>query len=170
MSEYKKDCQIIAFIRENQEKIYRVAYSYVKNRETALDIVQDTVVKVLQNSHTLKKQEYLKTWVYRILINECLMYLRKNKKLLYFENIDDYAHTLSTDAPDTDKIDLYDAVDKLPAKLKTVIILRFFEELKIEEIASVTSTNPNTVKTRLYKALKLLRVDISENDINNIDV
>lgn len=168
MSDYKNDRQIIGFIRENQEKLYRVAYSYVKNEETALDIVQDTIVKVLQNRHTLRNKEFIKTWVYKILINECLMYLRKNKNMIYFDNLENYTQQLTSEAPDSDKIDLYNAVDKLPPKLKAVIILRFFEQLKLDEIASVTSTNQNTVKTRLYKALKMLKVDldIPEDDIN----
>ena len=90
MCEYKDDELVISFIKENEEKLYKVAYSYVKNPDTALDLVQDSIIKALQKRHTLKHPEYLKTWFYRILINECLMFIRKNKKIVYLENLDVY--------------------------------------------------------------------------------
>ncbi len=62
-------------------------------------------------------------------------------------------------------IDLYQALDKLPIKLKTVVLLRFFEDMKLEEIAQITCVNLSTVKSRLYKALKVLKINMEvEND------
>ena len=58
--------------------------------------------------------------------------------------------------------ELYHAMDLLEPKLKMIIILRFFEDMKIEEIAKITKTNTNTVKTRLYKALKILKINMEE--------
>lgn len=60
-------------------------------------------------------------------------------------------------------MDLQDAIDQLPPKYKTLIILRFFEDLKIHEIAAITDLNVNTVKTRLYSALKKLRIEVGED-------
>lgn len=68
---------LIPFIRENQQQFYRLAFSYVRDSETAMDLVQDAIVKAIQNMHTLRQPDRLKTWFYRILVNECLMYLRK---------------------------------------------------------------------------------------------
>ena len=64
-------------IESNQERYYKVAFSYVKNREDALDIVHDAIVKALQSFHTLRNPAYAKTWFYRILINESLSFLRQ---------------------------------------------------------------------------------------------
>lgn len=60
-------------------------------------------------------------------------------------------------------MDLQDAIDQLPPTYKTLIILRFFEDLKIDEIAEITGLNVNTTKTRLYRALKILRIEVGED-------
>lgn len=162
MGEYTDDKFMIAFIKENQEKFYRVAYSYAKNPEEALDLVQDAIVNALQKRYTLKHPEYLKTWFYRILINECLMFLRKNKKLVYLENLENYSDEPSISSLENNNIDLYNAIEHLSPQYKTIILLRYFEEMKLEEIAKITGANINTVKSRLYKALKILKIDMED--------
>ena len=166
MCEYKDNELVISFIKENEEKLYKVAYSYVKNPDTALDLVQDSIVKALQKRHTLKHPEYLKTWFYRILINECLMFIRKNKKIVYLENLDVYFNEPSLSSLENNNIDLYHAIDNLSPQLKTIILLRFFEDMKLEEIARITGVNLNTIKSRLYKALKILKIDM-EGELND---
>ena len=148
---------LVEYIKENQNKLYRIAFSYTKEEESALDIVQESIEKALKNIHQLKTAEYVKTWFYRILINESLQYVKKNKKLIMY-SIDDLEKDIYWEEDiQKDDIDIYKCVQKLNDKLKTVIILRFFEDMKIEEIAKVTNTNVNTVKSRLYKALEELK-------------
>lgn len=148
---------LVEYIKENQNKLYRIAFSYTKEEESALDIVQESIEKALKNIHQLKTTEYVKTWFYRILINESLQYVKKNKKLIMY-SIDDLEKDIYWEEDiQKDDIDIYKCVQKLNDKLKTVIILRFFEDMKIEEIAKVTNTNVNTVKSRLYKALEELK-------------
>ena len=76
------DKEIIDFIKNNQDYFFRVAFSYVKNQDQALDIVQEAIVKALQKRYTLRHIEYLKTWFYRILVNECYSTIKKSKKLI----------------------------------------------------------------------------------------
>ena len=125
--------QLSDYIVAHQEEFYRLAYSYVKNRDAALDVVQESIVKALAKSDTLRRPEYLKTWFYRILLNESMNHHRRAKRLVPLED------TL------------------LDWKEQTVVRLRFFEDMKLEEIARVTNTNLNTVKSRLYKSLRRLR-------------
>lgn len=73
--------ELALFVENNQERFYRIAYTYVKSREDALDVIHDAIVKALQLYHTLRRPEYAKTWFYRILINECNSFLRKNRPL-----------------------------------------------------------------------------------------
>lgn len=149
--------RLIEFIEENQDKLYRIAFSYVKNEDLALDIVQESIEKALRNIKTLKHEEYVKTWFYRILINESLGCIRRNKNttLCQVEDLKDDIEW--NDNITIEGIDLYNNIGKLKEKLRTVIILRFFEDLKIEEIARITKTSPNTVKSRLYKGLEELK-------------
>ena len=76
---------LVDYIKNNQEKLYRVAFSYSKNEEEALDIVQEAITKALKNIGKLKEEKYVKTWFYRILINESLQYIKRNKKLITCE-------------------------------------------------------------------------------------
>ena len=69
-----------AFVRENQTQFYRLAYGYVHDPDTALDLVQDAVLKALQKLDGLRHPEYLRTWFYRVLVNECISHLRKNRQ------------------------------------------------------------------------------------------
>ncbi len=130
-------------------------WEYVRNRDAALDVVQESIVKALAKSDTLRRPEYLKTWFYRILLNESMNHHRRAKRLVPLEDT-----LLETPVPARDpgeRLDLYDAIERLDWKEQTVVRLRFFEDMKLEEIARVTNTNLNTVKSRLYKSLRRLR-------------
>ena len=138
-----------------QTDFYRLAYSYVKNRDAALDVVQESIVKALGKVDSVREPAYLKTWFYRILINESINYYRQAGKVL---PLDEAAWDLAEEPPDhAARLDLYDAIEKLSETEQTVIRLRFFHDLKLEEIAEATSANLNTVKSRLYKALGKLK-------------
>ena len=98
-----------------------------------------------------------KPWIYRILVNESLAYLRRNKKLVF---LDEFPDRPGQQEDLGEKMDVYRAVDHLEPKLKTIVILRYFEDLKLEEIAQATGANLNTVKARLYRALKKMREEL----------
>lgn len=152
---------LIEHIKKNQNKLYKIAYTYTRNEELALDVVQETIAKSLENISKLRVEEYVKTWFYRILINEALKTCKKNKKYIEIELQENEEYIQNNEEKLVDNMDIYNSLQKLNNKLKTVIILRFFENLKLEEIASITNTNISTVKSRLYKGLNEMR--------NNID-
>lgn len=148
------------YLQENQRSFYRLAYSYTRNSDSAMDVVQDAAVKAISKIYTLKNPDFLKTWFYRILVNEALSFLRTKKNV----SLEDQAEFLQAppgkDIPEV--LDLYRAISNLDPKLRTVIVLRFFEDMKLEEISAVTNTNLSTVKSRLYKGLDLLKCDMKE--------
>lgn len=155
---------LVDHITDHQTDFYRLAFSYVKNRDAALDVVQESVVKALTKIDSLREPAFLKTWFYRILLNESMNYYRKNRALVpYDETMED--HPVETLDPGL-RLDLYDAIDRLNPAEQTVIRLRFFQELKLEEIAQATGANLNTVKSRLYKALKKLR-ELTGEELTN---
>ena len=153
---------LVNYIKENEDKFYRIAFSYSKNEDAALDIVQESIVKSLNHINKLKNEEYVKTWFYRILINECLQYIKKNKRIITYESQEIENKIEWNDDISINGIDMYKYIQKLNKKLRTVIILRYFEDMKIEEIAKITKTNINTVKSRLYKALEILKKSIKD--------
>lgn len=153
--------QIIDYVVKNKESHYRLAYSYVKNVDDALDIVQESIYKAISSINSLKNPNYIRTWFYRIVINTSLDFLRKREKVIVVDE-----EILSNyDSSTTDiyqDIDLQRALENLPDDYRTIIILRFFEDLKIEEIAEILDQNVNSVKTRLYKTLKKLRIEMKD--------
>lgn len=146
---------LIEYVRTNETRLYRIAYSYVKDEETALDMVQDAIEKAIKKIYTLKHKEYVKTWFYRILVNRCMDNL-KRRSVRQEICLEDYL----INEEDKEYIDIYRSIDKLKPKFRTVIVLRYFENMKLEEIAQITDTNVSTVKTRLYKALKDLKTEL----------
>ena len=142
---------------ENKEKLYRIAFSYTKNKEDALDIVQESALK---SANTLKNPQYIKTWYYKILTRTAIDYIRKNSKYIPLDT--EYSAETVGKYDDYEDIDLKRALDLLTYDQRVIITLRFFEDMKIKDIAEITGENINTIKTRLYKALEVLRINIEE--------
>lgn len=149
------DAVISEILTTEYAMFYRIAFSYVRNEADALDIVQESAYKAIYHAKKLKKPEYAKTWICRIVINEAISFLRKCKK--------EQTEPMLMDVADREKEDMTDlraALEKLAPEEKTVIILRFFEEMKLEEIAAVCEESVSTVKSRLYRTLKKLKLDL----------
>ncbi|CRK81237.1 RNA polymerase sigma factor [Neobacillus massiliamazoniensis] len=164
MNKKEKDQKelLTELVLENKEKFYRLAYSYVKNENDALDIIQESIHKALKGIHTLENPQALKSWFYRIVVTTSLDLLRKKKKEMIVD--DDTLEFFIPKRNDTyENVDLTRLLNDLPPKYRTVIILKFFEDLKIREIAEILNEKENTIKTRLYKGLKLMRLEMSDN-------
>lgn len=161
MKQEKKE-RVIAYILQNQDKFYRLAYSYAHQKEAALDIVQNAVVKALEHWQDLREVAYVKTWFYRILVNESLQYLKKTQKELLWEeeNWDVIVDTKTEQWQE--ETEVYHMIMKLPEEWKTVLILRFYEDMELSEIAEVTALNLSQVKYRLYTGLEKLRENMQK--------
>lgn len=156
--------RLIQYILENQDRFYRVAYSYTRHQEDALDAVQSAVCKALEAHEKIKNADAIKTWFYKILINECLTVLKKRGKVV-----------LTADTVEQEEVyyekgyeqggDIEQELEKLEMDIQGIIRLRFFEEMSLKEISSITGLNLNTVKTKLYRGLKLLKENIQEAEL-----
>ncbi|MEG0766857.1 MAG: RNA polymerase sigma factor, partial [Clostridia bacterium] len=108
----------------------------------------------------LRNQEQIKSWFYKIISNTALTLLRKKKKILPLED-DTLADLLGGEA-DIDNLSFESMIHLLRPEYKSIIVLRFFEEMTLEEIAQTLNINLNTVKSRLYRALHQLRAEMEE--------
>ncbi len=154
-----KEKQIEEILLANYDRYYRLAYSYVHNDADAGDIVQDGAYKAIKNSQTLRKDEYAATWVYRIMLNEIFRFCKKEKgKVVSLEEI-----PIEEGKEDVyQDFDLYLALDSLSKEDKAVVELRYFEDRKLEEIAEILNENVNTIKSRLYRSMKKLKIKLEE--------
>ena len=150
-------------LTDNYEKYYRLAYSYMRNEDDALDVVQESAYRAIRDCGKVKNKDYLSTWIYRIVVNTALDLLRKKKK-----------ETLTEDLPEIpveaqyQETELRTILHQLDHKSKTIIILRYFEDLKLEDIADILGDNLNTVKARLYRSLKKLRLNLEAEHYKDV--
>ena len=154
--------KLIEFLLENQNKFYRYAFTYVHHREMAMDTVQSSFLKAMENIHTLRNPDAMKTWFYRILTNECLLLLKKAQK----ENLvepSEIQEEIYFEKAYEGPVELYEAVRQLSPETQTIIFLHYYEEYTLKEISKITGYNLNTVKTRLYAGLKKLKTIVKED-------
>lgn len=138
-----------------KEYLYRMAYSYVKDEQKALDILQESVYKGMVNIEKLKEPKNFKSWITRILINVAISYIKKDSKVVCLD--EDMPLVYQEKAmPFEDKMDLYSAIDGLKDKYKTVIILKYYNNMSIEEIANTLGIPINTAKSHLKRAKESL--------------
>ncbi len=152
-----KEQKIEELLLENYNRYYRLAYSYVHNEADAADIVQNGAYKAILNSDTLQKEEYASTWIYRIMLNEIFRFLKKEMPVSIEEVFVEQAEEDSYE-----DVDLRRALDSLSKEDKTVIELKYFEDMKLTDIAEALGENVSTVKSRLYRGLKKLRLELTD--------
>ena len=142
-------------IKENTDSLYRVAKGILKKEEDVEDAISASILNAYKNIIKLKNTDYFKTWLIRILINECNYIIKKNKNVNYIE---DYTSISISGYKDSYKnFDLSDALEKLDENLKQVVILYYYEDMKQIEIAKVLDVNETTVRTRLFRAKNKLK-------------
>lgn len=147
----------ISFISEYKTIMYRIAYGYLSDETKALDAVDETVYLGYLHRKELREPKFLKTWLTRILINECHRILRRSKREVIMEEIPEEA------CPSTEiSLTVKQSVQELPEDLRKVIILRYFGGYTITETAEFLGIPEGTVSTRARKALGLLRIEFCE--------
>lgn len=152
-------------IAQHQTYLYKLAFMYTKNEQDALDSVQECAMRAMISMDKLREPEYFKTWITRILINCIYQANGKNKKHAVFEEYKEAAcdEMLSIE----ERTDLYDAIDLLPPVYKTVIILKYFQGMKIKEISAVMDIPVGSVKGYLSRAKSVLRDLLKEDNVGN---
>lgn len=156
MQSKKKRQLVEETILSSYESMYRIAFTYVKNQEDALDIVQDSACRAMQYADSVKKEEYVETWLFRIVINCAMDFLSRKKREVSMDNPEYYIQGASWDS--------YEDMDLKRAKERTIVLLRFFEDKKLEEIAEVLRLKTNTVKSILYRSIQKLEIEMTKGE------
>lgn len=147
-------------ISSKKEQLYRTAFAYVKNKEDALDIIQETVYKAYVSIDKLREPKYFNTWITKILINTSITFMKKNNKIIYLE--DELNYFIDVENNQDEKLDLLNAIDKLEEKIKRVIILKYLNDLTISDVAKILEIPEGTAKTYLNKGLSKLKIYLGE--------
>lgn len=138
----------LELMEKNSLAMYKVARGILNNDEDAADAIQDTILICFEKMHTLKKPEYFKTWMIRILINECNKIHRHYKNLLADEKLPELPGADMSIA----EFEFKEMLHMLDEDDREILILYYVEGFRITDIASILNMNENTVKTRLARA------------------
>ena len=156
-------------VREYQERIYWHIRKMVIDHDDADDLVQDVFIKVWKNIDKFREDAQLYTWIYRIATNECLSFLTK-KKRRFFLPIGDVEGELASKidhnayvSGDEIQLKLQKALLKLPNKQRLVFNMKYFDEMKYEEIAKITDTSVGALKANYHHAVKKIEKFISQD-------
>ncbi len=142
----------LQFLKHNQDKLYRIAYSYLRNEQDALDAYQELTYRALKNLNKVKEPTYIGTWLVRVLINICLDMKKKQNNIVLSDNI------TNQETVNHLSFEISDVIAQLPHEEQELIYLKYFQDLKNREIALHQNIPEGTVKSRLHATLKRLRI------------
>lgn len=153
----------ITLFQQYEEDLYRIAYVYVRNKNDALDIVQETAYKSFSKLKSLKKPEYFKTWLIKIAINSAISFLRKEQKVVPMKT-ENTEFISSNDKDLSLHLTLKELVELLNENEKSVVLLKYYFDHTFNEISDILDIPLGTVKTTLYRSLEKLRKQMNKED------
>lgn len=150
-----------------EEKLYYMALSYVGQKEDALDAIQETACKAYLGVHQLKNPAFFSTWLFRILIHECYRLLKKGQKMIPYEERELFARLHDKEHVIGDPLDLLEAIQQLNHSQQMAIILFYYHDLPIKEIADMMEKPESTIKTYLHRGKKQLKRQLERSAMFN---
>lgn len=144
-------------VKKYQDKIYRQCYLFTHDVGDSLDLTQEAFIRVFQSLDNFKAQSSFYTWLFRIVHNICIDYTRHKKAYLNAENVysEDISNTPSSESELEDEVSK--AMDILPLKMRSAIILRYYEGLDYKSISEISGCRISVIKSNLSKGMRMLR-------------
>lgn len=157
---------ILSFIETYQDQVFGQAFKMIKNKHEAEEICQDVFIKIFRKIEGFKKDSKLSTWIYRITFTTCQDAIKKKKRRPKLVDIDDAAssswvilhNALDQMETDEQRIIIDKAIEKLEYKDAILIDLYHLRELQISEISKIMDMTKSSIKVRLLRARKKLKV------------
>lgn len=141
------------------DMIFRLAYSYLKSRTDAEDVMQETLLKLYTERTEFDTPEHRRYWVVRVAVNECKRLLRSPWRRRTGP-LEEAAETAVFDTPA--QTELFQQVMRLPPKYRAAVYLHYYEGCDVKEIAALMNANPSTVQTWLMRARGQLKTNLKE--------
>jgi RNA polymerase sigma-70 factor (ECF subfamily) len=152
------DEQYTHIAKRYMDTVFRVAFSYMKNRADADDITQNVLLKLYRSEGPFENEAHIKHWLIRVTINECKSAVRSLWRQT--ENLEDYVNSLAM--PTQEHTDLLEAVLALPKKYRVAVYLYYYEGYSTAEMAELLSLPEATVRTHLARARAKLKTILTE--------
>lgn len=139
----------IWLIRDIENALYNTAKSMLRKEEDVADAIQETILNAYKSMHTLREPRYFKTWLFRILINECNTILSRHSLSTAYAEVPSEKREHSSPY---DEVDMREAVDRLEESKRIVVVLHYFEDLSLRQVADTLNISESAVKMRLTRA------------------
>ncbi|QTD42992.1 sigma-70 family RNA polymerase sigma factor [Sporosarcina sp. Te-1] len=146
------DDSFLAIMHIHKEPLLRTAMAFLKNEHDALEALQEVTYRAFKKFQTVREPAYLKTWLIRIMMNYCQDQLKQRER---FVASDDQLETIGIEDPSC--LEMEEALATLSKEEQQLIYLKYFQDVKIKEIAVLSNIPEGTVKSRLHKILRSLR-------------
>lgn len=164
-------------MKKYNKKIFGYIYRMVKDEEVAIELTQDFFLKLYHILDKYNTQYKFTTWAYRICYNMVIDHIRKNSA--YIESLDcETVIPKMVESENYIKEDAFDnlvqeelreytwsVVDRIPLKFRELILMRYLQDLKYEEIAEITQMPVGTIKNRLFKAKEMLKMELEKDGV-----
>lgn len=150
--------EFVSLVEEYKLSLYRFAKSILKNDTEVEDAISESILKAYKNKNILKNKESFKSWMMRIVANECYDLIRRNNRFDLRDNLE----TLNLVHMDKEYYGLRDMIDDLNEEFSSVLVLFYYEDMSIKEISKVLEISEGTVKSRLSRAKSKLKVLLKE--------
>jgi len=168
--ESTRDLAFQTLVNKYQERLYWHVRKIVVNHEDADDILQNTFIKVWKNIGNFREESSLFTWLYRIATNESLTFLNSNKRrhFMPMNEVSEYLMNNLTSDPyfegDEIQLKLQEAIIRLPEKQRLVFNMKYFDEMKYEEMSKVLDTSVGALKASFHHAVKKVEGYLKNTD------
>ncbi len=168
--ENKKDLAFHLLVKKYQERLYWHIRKIILNHEDADDVLQNTFVKVWKSIDNFREESSLYTWLYRIATNESLTFLNSNKRrsFLPLNDVSDYLMKNLMSDPyfegDTIQRKLQEAIIKLPEKQRLVFNMKYYDEMKYQDISKILDTSVGALKASYHHAVKKIEEYLKNTD------
>lgn len=146
--------QFTAQVLEAEKSLYHIAKSYLHNDEDCADAMQNAILHAFEKLHTLRNEAYFKTWLTRILINECKQIIRSRKEQIPYE---DYYEEVQAVPEQENYSEVFEAVMELDHHYRTPFVLFYVEGFSVKEICQMLKLSQSTIKMRLYRSRIFLK-------------
>jgi len=143
-------------------ELQAVAYLILRDRSEAEDVVIETLLTAFERGGAIREERALRAWLLRVATNQALGRRRKTARLVRLDIAPDSAGTGDLASEASTRIALLDGIDRLPTQIRAAVVLRYYADLSVDEVATALGKSPNTIKAQLQTALDRLRIHLAD--------
>jgi RNA polymerase sigma factor (sigma-70 family) len=143
-------------------ELQAVAYLILRDRAEAEDVVIETLLTAFDRGGEIREERALRAWLLRVATNEALGHRRRTARLVRLDVVPDSHEAGDLASESSNRIALLDGVAGLPLQMRAAVLLRYYADLSVDEVAAALGKSPNTIKAQLQTALDRLRVHLAD--------